>query len=83
MNKSVKMAKVITMKALMHDGRMILTVSTVDPIVTPTMMKTMYGIPGQIINSEETEVMPLPFALYHASRQRDALGIQHYTRFVS
>ncbi len=82
MTQNVKMAKVITVKTQISSDRMIVMVTTVDPIVTPEMAKAMYGIPGRIINSEETNTMPLVFALDCARRQRAKLGITNCVTFA-
>lgn len=83
MKQNVKMAKVITLKTQVSSDRMILVVTTVDPIVTPEMAKVMYGIPGRIIKREETNIMPLPFALNFACRQRAKLGITNCVTFAN
>ena len=41
MTQNVKMAKVITVKTQISSDRMIVMVTTVDPIVTPEMAKAM------------------------------------------
>lgn len=83
MKQNVKMAKVITLKTQVSSDRMILVVTTVDPSVTPEMAKVMYGIPGRIIKREETNTMPLPFALDFACRQRAKLGITNCVTFAN
>lgn len=75
MKQNVKMAKVITLKIQSGASYEFDLVTTVDPIVTPEMTKAMFGITGRIIKKEETMIMPLPFALDCARRQRKALGI--------
>ena len=71
----MKMAKVITMKVELDKNRVMELVTTVDPIVTVEMVSRVYGLRGRIVKSEETNVMPLPFALDCAYRQRNMLGI--------
>ena len=77
MKQTVKMAKVITMKVQIAENQMLVLVTTVDPAVTPEMTRVMYGIPGRVIKSEETNAMPLPFALGCACHQRKLLGIEN------
>ena len=75
MNQTMKMAKVITMKVELDKNRIVELVTTVDPIVTVEMVFRVYGLRGRIVKSEETNVMPLSFALDCAYRQRNMLGI--------
>ncbi len=77
MKQTVKMAKVITMKVQIAKDQLFTLVTTVDPIVTPEMTRAMYGISGRVIKSEETNAMPLPFALDCACHQRKLLGIEN------
>ena len=69
------MAKVITMKVELDKNRVMQLVATVDPILPAEMAVSMFGLNGRIIKIEETNVMPLPFALDCAYRQRNMLGI--------
>ena len=75
MKQTVKLAKVITMKVELNKNRIMELVTTVDPIVTPEMAFRLYGLRGRIIKSEETNVMPLPFALAHSANLQRKLGI--------
>lgn len=77
MKQTVKMAKVITMKVELNKNHILDLVTTVDPIVTPKMVFSMYGLRGHIIKSEETNTMPLPFALAHSYNLQKKLGIIH------
>ncbi len=83
METNAAMAKVITMKTMISSDCFILLVTTVDPIVTPEMVQVMYGIPGRIIHSEESNEMALPFALDYARRQRAKLGIKDCVSFMN
>ncbi len=82
MKTNTTMAKVITMKTKVSKDLMYLMVTTVDPSVTPAMAKLMYGLPGSIISAEESNSMPLGFALDCSRRQREKLGITKYVSFV-
>ena len=77
MKSNTTIAKVITMKVELKKNRILELVTTVDPIVTPEMAFRMYGLPGRIIKSEETNVMPLPFALAHSANLQRKLGCIH------
>ena len=83
MKQNAKMAKVITMKTKVNDNLFMNMVTTVDPIVTPEMAQLMYGVPGHIVKSEESNEMPLPFALDYARRQRAKLGIKNCVSFMN
>ena len=82
MKNNMTLAKVITMKTKVNNNLFIKMVTTVDPIVTPEMAQLMYGVPGRIIKSEESNEMPLPFALDYARRQRAKLGIKNCVSFM-
>lgn len=73
--KNMKMAKVITMTVKLNNENILELVTTVDPIVTPEMAFRMYRLHGCIIKSEETNTMPLPFALVHSFNLQRELGI--------
>ena len=77
MKQNVKMAKVITMKVELNKNHILDLVTTVNPITTPEMVFYMYGLRGRIIKSEETNTMPLPFALAHSFNLKKKLGIIH------
>ena len=80
MKQSDKKAKVITMVVAM--GKSIFTlVTTVDPHVSPSMAQFIFGIPGVILKSEESETFPLPYALDYARSQRALLGIKNRVLF--
>ena len=83
MKTNTALAKVITMKTKVNNNLFMQMVTTVDPIVTPEMAKLMYGVPGRIIKSEESNKMPLTFALDYARRQRAKLGIKNYVSFMN
>ena len=75
--KNVKMAKVITMKIELNETYIMVLVTTVDPIVTPQAVYRMYELKGRVIESEESNVMPLPYALAHSYNQKRKFGIVH------
>ena len=77
MKQNVKMAKVITMEIKLNGEHILKIVTTVDPSVTPEIAYHMYGLRGHIIKSEETNVMPLPFALAHSYNLQKKIGIIH------
>ena len=81
--QNVTMAKVITMKTKTINNCTIVMVSTVDPSATPEMVRVKYGVPGFIISAEETDSMPLGFALDYFRRQREKLGITNYVSFIN
>ena len=80
-NNSV-FAKVITMTiALNEQGHKLTIIIAVDPYVTPEMAKCLFGIPGSISSAEETNVMPLTFALDYAQRQCEKFEIPNYVSY--
>ena len=70
-----KMAKVITMNIKLNHKHMPKIVTTVDPIVTPEMACRMYGIRGQLVSSEVSNVMPLFTALDYSYKLQKKMGI--------
>lgn len=75
MKMNDKMAKVITMSIKMNRKHVMKIVITVDPIITPEMACSMFGIRGQLVNSEVSYIMPLPLALNYSSMLQKKLGI--------
>ncbi len=71
----MKMAKIISMKVELKNKNILDLVTTVDPIATPEMVFRMVGMPGRIIKSEETDIMPLPLALARSMKMQRKLGI--------
>lgn len=68
-------AKVITLKIKMNNKYSMNLVTTVDPAVTPEMVCRMYRLRGQVVSTITSEIMPLPFALYHSEKLKAKLGI--------
>ena len=77
MKMTDKMAKVITMSIKLNRKHVMKIVTTVDPVVTPEMACSMYGIRGHLVNSEVSSIMPLPMALDYSYRLQKKLGIAH------
>lgn len=71
----MKMAKVISMKVELKNKNILNLVTAVDPVVTTEMVFRMAGMPGRIIKSSETKIMPLPQALAHSMKLQRKLGI--------
>ena len=82
MKTNIALAKVITMETKINNNLFMKMVTTVDPSVTPEMAQLMYGVPGHITKSEESNEMPLTFALDYARRQRAKLGIKNCVSFM-
>ena len=68
-------AKVITMMIELNQNHTMNLVITVNPIITPEMVYRTFKLSGYIIGSEESDIMPLPYALEYASAVRSQLGI--------
>ncbi len=77
MKMDTRMAKVITLKIKLNSKHLMKIVTTVDPSVTPEMVCSTYGIRGIMMSSEESNIMPLPFALNHSYNLQKQLGIIH------
>ena len=68
-------AKVITLKIKMNNKYTMNVVTTVDPAVTPEMVCRMYGLRGKVVSAVTSEIMPLPFAMFHSYQLKVKLGI--------
>ena len=77
MKMADKMAKVITMNIKLNHKHMLKIVTTVDPVVTPEMACRMYGIRGELLSSEVSNIMPLFTALDYSYRLQKKMGIAH------
>ena len=79
----MKLAKVMTMETwLDKNGLMKKIVTTVDPSVTVDAAARMCGLTMMNIRKcEESDVMPLPSALEHASELRERFGIRNVVFF--
>ena len=80
----MKLAKVMTMETwLDKNGLMKKIVTTVDPSVTVDAAARMCGLTMMNIRKcEESGVMPLPYALEWARKQRERFGIRNVVFFL-
>ena len=77
MKMNARMAKVITLRIRLNSKHEMKIVTTVDPSMSPEMVCRSYGVRGIMISSEESNVMPLPFALNYSYRLQKQMGIIH------
>lgn len=77
MNMNAKMAKVVTLRIKLNKKREMRLVTTVDPSVTVEMILHVYGLRGTVLSSEESDIMPLPFAMNHSYNLQKQFGIIH------
>ena len=81
--KNVTMVKVMTLTLKISNMDLMKLVATVDPQVTSEMVLTMLNIDGIILETEETKVMPLPFALAYSHELRERFGITSHVQLAS